>query len=313
MPNQRSKTSSASRKPPSAPSRKSAPTPNASRKQGHRAPSAPRPPPTPSHQPVGNRPSRPKDHALDKIALASKDKGVENPLRSLQSGRSSHREITATITDYFDIEKIEGQTGAFQYSFGTISEFLTPAPAEGSSKSNFMRVTSAKFYALPRFTNSSGTIDSSTSTIIIGFSTPAQLQDTVQPANNAPTCVNQQTTLLKPTSVYKWSHVGTFKESSFRNTLLRPTFVEDFGAMILGTLGVLSPDTGEFVSTLPIQCRVDISVAITVPTVVAFNGAVNPQLADSSLDPWSNRIPLTPETPLTQNGFLRVRGSRDKN
>lgn len=239
------------------------------------------------------------------------------PLGQLMGDRHASREIRLKIVDYFDIKKTGDKKGAYQYSFGTANNlFIDPSntPPDGSSINNFIRVISATFYALPRLTTGSGTISSDASGVIVGFSVPALLPEEVisgEPAEPTPVAVCQQSTFLEPTSVYRWVKVGQFRQKVFDTTLVQPTFVQDFGAMILGTLAVLDPDSGAYLDGVGIQCRVDIQATYAVPTVITFKGAVNPQLTTNQLNPWTNRLELDPDATIEQIGFLNIQGSKD--
>lgn len=183
---------------------------------------------------------------------------------------ASNKELVVRATDYFD----SAPKFYTQYLFSVNENGIFQSPGLGSS-ANYCRVLSAKFYALPRFSNDA----ISSATVLVAFAVPATLPlnsaSTVEEQNSTSLC--QKSTLLTPTSVSDWVLVGEMKSTAFDRSQAVPAYAanpgSNAGLQVLGTLALLNPDDGTL-STSKVQYRVDIEYAQTVPNIATIKGAV---------------------------------------
>jgi hypothetical protein len=175
---------------------------------------------------------------------------------------SSMKEVVFEVTDYFDTPT--GTDLYWQYVWKKNQSFLSSE--EGDNP--LVRVLGAKFYALPYWASTSH--DASYLTL---FGLP--VLDAGLPA-----CSSQKSTLMLPRVDTSWIPIGSWRaDKVFANSNVAPLTLENTATnpenlTLLGSGVVLQPDSLNPVD-VPIQIRVVVTVAQTMPLVTSVLGAVN--------------------------------------
>lgn len=252
---------------------------------------------------------------------------IEVLTKGASSGLGSTKEIRYHLVDYFDLEHPSAvltsnavTKGIHQYFIDQRATLLSAnADVSMSSKSNFTRILRVDFYAMNNFINTSGDTDPSITTSMMCFTVPALTVTTDSGAiatNYTATSTQQQTTILLPSSIQKWHHCGTFRESVFHSTELSPqtTSIVDGQpeGTCVGALAVLNPDSGELLLDNPVQIKVVMTLQETVPTIVSIPTTLAWTTSNTG-QYWNDLVGFTDGNYENPNvGVLNVSGSKKR-
>jgi len=183
--------------------------------------------------------------------------GMDNP-----TGATS--ELRIKYECFFDLENVYKQ-----FQIATEREIF--APDADASLSNVSQVMSVKYYCLPKFVNS----DVAGAVTAVLFSVPVLRAGLDTTAGTGEGAAFQQTTVLTPTAISDWVHVGTYSYKSMNaNQFVIPGNANNT-LQCFGAFGLIDPDTGNLVSEgVSVQCRAVVTIAQTIPNWSFLNGAL---------------------------------------
>ena len=217
---------------------------------------------------VKTPPSSSKKVAKSKVAPVS-TAAMPTELKSIFfNPTSATREIVYTVTDFFD--STGDETLQYQQIQMSMENPLGMLHAQGTP-TPFGRVEKFDLYALPRSVNAA--VASSTLAVlfglpVVGGSVPS---DETTAGNEAKGTAATRTTILTPTSVSDWVHVGHWDRKTLE--LSSQSLQAQQGMTVLGAMTVVDPDKWTPV-TSKIQYMAKTTIRQSLPNTVEVTGTV---------------------------------------